>query len=392
MFLYIIILLLLAALLPLLFYIRFLSKQIRAERILTYFATSLYGRNTINDVFWDLATNCISQLKFEDCVIYYFDRERNVLVQKAAFGPKNPQKHEILNPIEIPLGEGIVGSVAITKKAEIVHDTSNDPRYIVDDEQRLSEITVPIIIDDELFGIIDSEHHSKHYYTQWHLKILESMAGICATKISKYIAEEKLRLKIARDLHDEMGSSLTNINIVSTIAMDQVNVDDPLHQQLSKIKENTSLMMDSMRDIVWAINSVNDRFELMLVRMKEFAAELLEPAGIHYSFKEEGDFMALSLNSERRKDIYLIFKESLNNAVKYSQATTIEIAVKRKDNFLHLLIADNGKGFETSGSYSGNGLKNIQNRAKNMSAEYSITSNAQSGTSVWLSIPVTSLG
>lgn len=84
-------------------------------------------------------------------------------------------------------------------------------------------------------------------------------------------------------------------------------------------------MMESMSDMVWAINPVNDSFEKVILRMKEFAAEILEPARINYYFTETGELEKTQLNPEQRKDIYLIFKEALNNVVKYSAATVRRI-------------------------------------------------------------------
>ena len=105
---------------------RFVQKRKRNKRIdstIDYFANSLYGENSITEICWDIARNCISQLKLEDCVVYLLDEKRNVLVQKAAYGLKNPKEHEIINPIEIKNGEGIVGAAALTKK------TCYDKRY-----------------------------------------------------------------------------------------------------------------------------------------------------------------------------------------------------------------------------------------------------------------------
>jgi ligand-binding sensor domain-containing protein len=115
-----------------------LRQRIRSEKILNQYATSLYGQNTIEDIFWDTAKNCVEKLGLVDCVIYQKEEARNVLVQKAAFGPKNPYDREILIPLEIPVGKGIVGTVAQTGKAELVGNTARDRRYIVDDEVRLS--------------------------------------------------------------------------------------------------------------------------------------------------------------------------------------------------------------------------------------------------------------
>ena len=116
-----------------------MSLRKKTDDTINYFATSLFGKNTIEEVLWDVAKNCISRLDLVDCVIYLLDESRGVLVQKAAYGKKNPEEFNIYVPIEIPLGKGIVGSVAQTGIAEIVSDVSADPRYIVDDQPRLSE-------------------------------------------------------------------------------------------------------------------------------------------------------------------------------------------------------------------------------------------------------------
>lgn len=159
------------------------------ERTIDYFANSVYGENSVNEICWDIARNCISQLQFEDCVVYLLDEEKNVLVQKAAYGPKNPKGHEIIDPIEIPMGHGIVGNVWASGKSEIIGDTSKDKRYIIDDTKRNSEISVPIFHDGKVIGVIDSEHTQKHFFTDSHLKALTTIASISANKIAEANAE-----------------------------------------------------------------------------------------------------------------------------------------------------------------------------------------------------------
>ena len=156
-----------------------------------YFATSIFGQNTVDEILWDLAKNCISQLKFVDCVVYLVDKEKEILSQKAAYGPKNPVNFKLYKPIDISLGQGITGTVAVTGKAEIVNDTSKDSRYIVDDQQRLSEIAVPIVYNNQVIGIIDSEHPEKNFFTEQHLRILTTIASLCANKILKVRADEE---------------------------------------------------------------------------------------------------------------------------------------------------------------------------------------------------------
>jgi len=157
------------------------------DKTIDYFANSVYGENSVNEICWDIARNCISQLQFEDCVVYLV--ENGKLVQKAAYGPKNPKGHEINNPIELEMGAGIVGTVAATCKALIISDTSKDNRYVVDDVRRLSEITVPIMHEGKVIGVIDSEHHRKDFFTENHLKALSTIASISANKIAEALAE-----------------------------------------------------------------------------------------------------------------------------------------------------------------------------------------------------------
>ena len=159
------------------------------DKTIEYFANSVYGENSVNEICWDIARNCISQLDFEDCVVYLVDEDGEKLVQKAAYGPKNPKGHEIIDPIEISKGQGIVGTVWKTGKAALIHDTSKDSRYIIDDEQRLSEISVPIFHDGKVIGIIDSEHAQKNFFKESHLKALTTIASISANKIAEAKAE-----------------------------------------------------------------------------------------------------------------------------------------------------------------------------------------------------------
>jgi len=175
--------------------IQLVKEKKRLDKTIDYFANSVYGENSVNEICWDIARNCISQLRFEDCVVYLFDAEKKRLVQKAAYGPKNPKGHEIINPIEIEVGQGIVGSAAALGKPLIIGDTLKDERYIIDDEIRRSEIAVPILHDGKVIGIIDSEHSRKHFFTEDHAKALTTIASISANKIAEAIAEAQAQEK-----------------------------------------------------------------------------------------------------------------------------------------------------------------------------------------------------
>ncbi len=361
-------------------------RQLADERIINYFATSLYGRNTVEDVFWDVAKNCISQLGFEDCVLYQYDEERGLLVQKAAYGPKNPEKHEILNPIVIPLGKGITGYAALHGKYVLVPDTTKDSRYILDDQERYSELAVPIFIGGKIFGVIDTEHPKKNFYTRRHVRILQKIAGLCNQKLTQYLTEEKLRASIARDLHDEIGSTLTSINIISKIAIEQHN-HEKVFDYLSRIKENSSSMMDAMSDMVWAINPENDSLSRMIIRLKEFCSEIFDPAGIAYFFNVDETLMNTRFNLGSRKDLYLIVKEAITNAAKYSKADTVSVSFRNNLHSVKISVEDNGIGMDPGMATSGNGIRNMRHRAAAIRSELVIESKTGEGTKVILDIP-----
>lgn len=164
-------------------------KSMRCEidelRAISFFSTSLYNKESVDEVLWDITKNVVHRLGLVDCVVYTYDKSSNQLVQRAAYGTKNPSANHIYNQIRLSLGQGIVGCVAQRQRAEIVKDTSLDPRYIIDDAPRLSEICVPIILNDTLFGVIDAEHPEKGFFTEKHLYLLNIIAALCAQKMKE---------------------------------------------------------------------------------------------------------------------------------------------------------------------------------------------------------------
>ena len=169
----------------------------RNERTAHYLETinslgSLLMRtDSAHEAAWIVAKHAVGELGYIDCIIYLINDDKE-LVQIAAHGNKNPSSCHIVNPIKLKIGEGICGHVALTGVSEIVRDTSKDPRYLVDDELRHSEMTVPIFLDDHVIGIIDSEHPNKDYFSDHDLKIFKSIASILSFKISQVKAIEDL--------------------------------------------------------------------------------------------------------------------------------------------------------------------------------------------------------
>ena len=159
----------------------------------------------VNSVLWTVAETSMAILDYEDCVIYLVDHDRDVLVQRAAFGPKSVGRGEILNPIEIKMGAGIVGTAAETGRLVRVDDTLEDPRYIVDDDVRRSELAVPIIDAGEVIGVIDSEHSDPGFYTVEDEQALTDLAAIAAAQVRTAVTIEQLER--ARAALDELAST-----------------------------------------------------------------------------------------------------------------------------------------------------------------------------------------
>ncbi len=203
-----------------------------------------------------------------------------------------------------------------------------------------------------------------------------------ANKARRLIEMEKMRNNIARDLHDDMGSTLSSINIISKVAMENPDEKVKLGEHLKKIHENSGFILENMSDIVWTINPVNDTLEKVLFKMKEFAADILEPLNIQYSFSEAGQFHNTRLGLQTRKDLYLIFKEAINNAAKYSRCTRIDISVNGNDRVIDMQIMDNGDGFDRRLVKNGNGLKNMEERARQLKGQLSIVSERGKGTTI----------
>jgi signal transduction histidine kinase len=148
-------------------------------------------------------------------------------------------------------------------------------------------------------------------------------------------------------------------------------------------------MQQGMSDIVWAIKPDNDKLENMLVRMREYASHTLESRNILAVFLVDERALSQSLDMQQRRDFFLIFKEAINNAAKYSQATKVEVRITKEGGRLLLNVADNGVGFAVPKETSSNGLKNMKARAEAMQGSINILSQPGQGTTVSASVPAT---
>jgi ligand-binding sensor domain-containing protein len=192
-----------------------------------------------------------------------------------------------------------------------------------------------------------------------------------------------LRNVIAADLHDEIGSTISSISLYSDILVDHMT-DDKLKQVADRISGSSKEVIKSMGDIVWAVNPKNDLFENIILRMKAVAYEMTEAKKIKLIFEVAPELSRSHLNMEQRKNFYLVFKEGLNNAVKYAAARTICIRVSQEEKNLCLCIEDDGIGFNRHEIQEGNGLDNMAHRSKELKGTLLIESQVGKGTLITL--------
>jgi ligand-binding sensor domain-containing protein/two-component sensor histidine kinase len=216
-------------------------------------------------------------------------------------------------------------------------------------------------------------------------------------RINELVKRQEIRNKIAQDLHDSVGSTLSSISVYSQVAKiyKQKNKEKELQDALEKISDTSGEMIVEMNDIVWAINPRNDDMEKILDRMESFARPLLKTKNISCSFSYGPSVTKLNLPMETRKNFYLIFKEAINNVLKYSGCTNMEVFLKQANGNIELKVKDDGVGFDVEDikqkaakSLSGNGLVNMKRRAAELKGKCTIESSAGKGTCITLLLPI----
>ena len=346
-----------------------LQQRDRYLEIINDFSIYLLNKYTVDEIACAITKKVIAKMNFVDCVVYLLDREENVLVQKAAHGSKNPTALEIKNPIRMPLGKGIAGAVAITGKSEIVNDTSIDPRYILDHRLHLSEITIPIIYENKVIGIIDSEHPEKNFYKEEHIKILTTVAAIAATKIMHAYTLESLQ-KHKKDLeknvielkrsnkeleqfayaasHDLKEPIRTITSFLQLIERREINISDKSKSYLrfaingsKRMQSLVSGLLDysrvsgsSQKNEVVDIEKLLQNIQFNLLTSIQQTAAVINYSKLHNVFGNPTQIMQL-------------FQNIISNAIKFRKneiPPVIHISSHIKNDFVVFSIQDNGIG------------------------------------------------
>lgn len=199
------------------------------------------------------------------------------------------------------------------------------------------------------------------------------------------------RLRISRELHDEVGATLSGIAMYSHLAKEQIERTDlpNVMHSLNVMQESSGEMVNKLSDIVWLLNPEQGDLQNLIEKLEDYGSRMGQIKGIRVHTSIPDSLSRMELPVEQRKHIYLICKEAINNAVKYSQATTIDLKINDYDHTLEFVVQDNGVGFDMENIRKGNGLENMQKRAEEMGASLELASGAQQGTRLRLGVKVT---
>lgn len=213
-------------------------------------------------------------------------------------------------------------------------------------------------------------------------------------KLKKKLEQQEallaVRNHIARDLHDKVGSTLTGIKILSEVSAKSMNSDNSKAQNfINQITEQTKAIQQEMSDIVWAINPNNDKIENLVVRMREYVAQTLEPKDVDISMNVDKNVLDQNLNMNSRKEFFLIFREAINNIAKHSEAQKVNISVVKRGANLLMEIQDDGVGMDVDKETSSNGLRNMKDRTKALKGQINIDSELGKGANIRLEFPDT---
>ena len=229
--------------------------------------------------------------------------------------------------------------------------------------------------------------HPPYWQTWWFRTALgiiglTLISGVYRYRVSKLIEMERMRLRIAGDLHDDIGSNLSGIALVTESLRGRAGLEERDRERLADVSRAARRTADALRDIVWIVNPTHDSVDDLLLRLKDATAMIL--TGIDYTISTTGTSLSKKMPIEFRRNLILIYKEILNNIARHAEARHVRIGISRKDSTFTLRIVDDGKGFDPSSVVRGNGLNSMSDRASSIGGTLTIVSRPCQGTDVTL--------
>lgn len=350
----------------------------RYLEVLHEFTMRQASLRSVDDICWNIAKTAIGELGFVDCVVYLMNESRSHLVQRAAHGDKNPVEREILDPITIPVGEGIVGSVAATGKIEWVNDTRVDNRYILDDSFRCAELAVPILLEGEVIGVLDSEHPEAHFFSDEDVKLFTTIASLASTRIHTALALERLEqqaeelIQARRDaeiaseaksrflasISHDMRTPLTAILGYSKLVEEGSGSEEEISSWQQAIVANSEYMANMVGNVLdlTALESGQLHVSSDRVDVKRWASDLeflvgqrAVKKGLAFTSVVDDD-TPHAITSDRAKLTELAMN-LLTNAVKYTFTGSVELRISSSDiegaPAIKFCVSDTGIGIDS---------------------------------------------
>jgi len=204
----------------------------------------------------------------------------------------------------------------------------------------------------------------------------------------EFQTREDALLQVSRDLHDDIGSSLSGINILSQLAQQQLSETNngSATELLQKINLYTGEVIEKVSDMAWLLKTNRESLSILISKLKAYSVTIAAPKNILVHFQHPPEIAGKELSIQQRKSIYLISKEALNNAIKYSNCKNIFYTIQLNDQQPALSIKDDGKGFVINETSTGNGLANMKARANEIGANLQINTAAGKGTEIVLEL------
>lgn len=215
-------------------------------------------------------------------------------------------------------------------------------------------------------------------------------------RVARLLEVERMRTRIATDLHDDIGSGLSRVAIMSEVVKRQTGAATPQAVPLlTEIAESARVLVAAMRDIVWAIDPRSDDLSSLLSRVRQFASDVLEPTKTKLAFLVPPELDKVRLDPERRRHLYLIFKEAINNIARHADCASASLCITVAHNRLTAEIRDDGHGFAVphpqqtaTNGQEGHGLENMRHRVAQLGGQFSLDSAPGRGTCLRLTIPL----
>jgi ligand-binding sensor domain-containing protein len=226
------------------------------------------------------------------------------------------------------------------------------------------------------------------WQTWWfHILAIGCIGGTMYTtyryRVRRLLELERLRLRIADDLHDDVGSNLSAIAMMSRSIQRAPGLTRATKGKLAEIYETAVLTSEGMKDLVWFINPENDTFNDLFLKMKDTASTLLAEIDLEFHAPQVGESKILPINFKR--NVFLAFKEIITNIAKHAKASKANVRIALRDGVFSMILSDNGQGFDQKGTHNGNGLQSLQKRAQQIGGSCKITSVPGQGTTVTFS-------